>query len=81
MHHVTAELDHGHIAAQAVVPVLDGDDEAALAARVLVQEHRIYPQAVRWFVEDRLSLTADGKVRVANEPAGPAGWTVPPVEG
>ena len=51
------------------------------ARRVLEQEHRIYPQAVRWFVEDRLSLTADGKVRVANEPAGPAGWTVPPVEG
>ena len=81
VHFVTPTLDCGPIVIQAVVPVLDGDDEAALAARVLVQEHRIYPQAVRWFVEDRLSLTADGKVRVTNEPAGPAGWTVPPVEG
>lgn len=81
VHFVTPTLDCGPIVIQAVVPVLDGDDEAALAARVLVQEHRIYPQAVRWFVEDRLCLTADGKVRVTNEPAGPAGWTVPPVEG
>ena len=81
VHFVTPALDCGPIVIQAVVPVLDGDDEAALAARVLVQEHRIYPQAVRWFVEDRLCLTADGKVRVTNEPAGPAGWTVPPVEG
>ncbi len=81
VHFVTPTLDCGPIVIQAVVPVLDGDDEAALAARVLVQEHRIYPQAVRWFVEDRLSLTADGKVRVTNEPTGPAGWTVPPVEG
>jgi phosphoribosylglycinamide formyltransferase-1 len=39
---------------QAVVPVRSGDDEAALAARVLVAEHVIYPLAVRWFVEDRL---------------------------
>ena len=81
VHFVTPALDCGPIVIQAVVPVLEGDDEAALAARVLVQEHRIYPQAVRWFVDGRLSLTADGKVRVADEPAGPAGWTVPPVEG
>ena len=54
------------IIAQAVVPVVDGDDEASLAARVLVQEHRLYPLAVRWFVEGRLSL--DGAcVRVRGE--------------
>jgi phosphoribosylglycinamide formyltransferase 1 len=47
VHLVTAELDHGPILAQAVVPVLPGDDENALAARVLTQEHRIYPQALR----------------------------------
>jgi len=47
---------------------------------VLVQEHRIYPQAVRWFVEDRLQLTAAGGVQVQGESAGPDGWTVPPVE-
>ena len=46
VHQVTAELDHGHILAQAVVPVLPGDTADALAARVLTQEHLIYPRAV-----------------------------------
>jgi len=62
VHFVTAELDHGAIVAQAVAPVLPGDDEAALAARVLVLEHRMYPRAVRWFVEGQLALE-DGRVR------------------
>jgi phosphoribosylglycinamide formyltransferase 1 len=46
VHQVTAELDHGPILAQAVVPVLPEDDEHTLAARVLTQEHRIYPEAI-----------------------------------
>jgi phosphoribosylglycinamide formyltransferase-1 len=46
VHLVTAELDHGQILAQAVVPVLPGDSPEALAARVLEQEHLLYPQAV-----------------------------------
>ena len=46
VHLVTAELDHGPILAQAVVPVLPDDTADTLAARVLTQEHRIYPQAV-----------------------------------
>jgi len=46
VHQVTAELDHGPILAQAVVPVLPGDTAATLAARVLTQEHLIYPQAI-----------------------------------
>jgi phosphoribosylglycinamide formyltransferase-1 len=46
VHRVTAELDHGPILAQAVVPVLPGDTADILAARVLTQEHRIYPKAV-----------------------------------
>jgi phosphoribosylglycinamide formyltransferase-1 len=53
VHQVTAELDHGQILAQAVVPVLPGDTADALAARVLTQEHLIYPQAVRSFFEPR----------------------------
>ena len=61
VHFVTPELDHGPIVAQAAVPVLAGDTPQALADRVLVQEHRLYPQAVRWLVEDRLVLT-DGVV-------------------
>ena len=54
VHFVTAELDHGPIVAQAVVPVRPDDDEATLAARVLQAEHRLYPMALRWFVEDAL---------------------------
>ncbi|NJM43463.1 MAG: phosphoribosylglycinamide formyltransferase [Brachymonas sp.] len=50
VHEVTAELDHGPILAQAVVPVLPSDDAAALAARVLTQEHLIYPRTVREFL-------------------------------
>ena len=61
VHFVTPELDHGPVIIQAVVPVLDGDDEQMLAARVLEQEHQIYPMAVRWFVEERLQLI-DGRV-------------------
>lgn len=56
VHFVTAELDHGAIVAQAVAPVLPGDDEAALSARVLKLEHRMYPAAVRWFVQDQLRM-------------------------
>ena len=62
VHFVTPALDHGPIVVQAVVPVLDGDDEATLAARVLTQEHQVYPLAVRWFAEGRLTLDA-GRVR------------------
>lgn len=51
VHYVTAELDHGPVVAQAAVPILPGDDEHSLAARVLVEEHRLYPQAVRAVIE------------------------------
>jgi len=63
VHFVTADLDHGPIVVQAAVPVLADDDEPRLAARVLAEEHRVYPQAVRWFLDGRLAL-ADGRVRV-----------------
>ena len=62
VHFVTAELDHGPIIAQAMVPVLADDTEATLAARVLAREHQMYPRAVRWLVHDELRL-ADGVVR------------------
>ncbi len=63
VHFVTAELDHGPIVAQAAVPVLQGDTADELAARVLRQEHRIYPQALRWLLEGKLSVV-DGLVQV-----------------
>lgn len=56
VHFVTPQLDHGPIVIQAAIPVLPFDTEEMLAARVLQQEHRIYPQAVRWFMEDRIKL-------------------------
>ena len=59
VHFVTAELDHGAIVMQAAVPVLAGDDAAALSARVLKLEHQIYPRSVRWFVEDALVWDGD----------------------
>ena len=65
MHFVTPELDHGPIICQAVVPVLDDDTEDMLAKRVLACEHQIYPQAVRWFAEDRLTVEGN-RVRAAN---------------
>ena len=64
VHFVTPEVDAGPIVVQAAVPVLDDDTPERLAARVLVQEHRIYPMAVRWFAEGRLHLTAEGRVSV-----------------
>jgi len=73
VHFVTPELDHGPIVIQAAVPVRAGDDEAALAARVLAQEHRIYAQAVRWFGEGRLVIEM-GVVRVKGSGADSAQW-------
>lgn len=68
VHFVTAELDHGPIVVQAAVPVRADDDEAMLAARVLKQEHVIYPRAVRWFLEGRLAL-GNGVVHVKGNDA------------
>ncbi|HEU4459777.1 MAG TPA: phosphoribosylglycinamide formyltransferase [Methylibium sp.] len=58
VHYVTPELDFGPIVAQAAVPVEPGDDEAALAARVLDAERRLYPTALRWIVRERVSIDA-----------------------
>jgi phosphoribosylglycinamide formyltransferase 1 len=63
VHFVTAELDHGPIVIQAAVAVDPREGERSLAARVLKQEHVVYPRAVRWFLDGRLSI-ADGIVTV-----------------
>jgi phosphoribosylglycinamide formyltransferase 1 len=62
VHFVTAELDHGPIVAQAVVPILANDTADTLADRVLMREHEMYPRALRWFVQGRLALSG-GTVR------------------
>jgi len=63
VHFVTAELDHGPIIAQASVPVLPGDTPDTLAARVLQQEHQLYPRAIRWFLDGELVIEGN-QVRV-----------------
>mgnify|MGYP006428796733 CR=1 FL=1 len=68
VHFVTAELDGGPAILQARVPVLADDDPDRLAARVLVQEHRIYPLAARWFAEGRLVLGRDGRAWLDDQP-------------
>jgi phosphoribosylglycinamide formyltransferase-1 len=68
VHFVTPELDHGPVVIQAEVPVRAGDTAQTLAARVLRQEHVIYPRAVRWFLDDRLVIEGD-KVRVKGNDA------------
>jgi len=72
VHFVTAELDHGPIVIQAAVPVRAGDTAETLAARVIRQEHVVYPRAVRWFLEGRLAVER-GVVRVADH-AAEAQW-------
>jgi len=67
VHFVTADLDHGPIVIQAAVPVRADDTPDTLAARVLAQEHRIYPQAVRWFAEGRLEING-GRVNLKDDP-------------
>ena len=62
VHFVTADLDHGPIIIQAAVPVLRDDTEQTLAARVLHEEHRIYPQAVRWLCQEQIKLGEQGQV-------------------
>lgn len=78
VHFVTPTLDHGPVIAQAAVPVLDDDDEAALAARVLVQEHRLLPTAVRWYLAGRLQV--DGlRVRLRDAIHGDGSLRVPEI--
>ena len=63
VHFVTAELDHGPVVAQARIPVHPGDTPDLLAQRLLTEEHKLYPYAIRLFVEDRL-IIEQGDVRI-----------------
>lgn len=77
VHFVTPDLDSGPIVAQAVVPVVEDDTAERLAARVLEQEHRLYPQVLRWLVSGRARLGKDGRVRF-DPPAPEAAALVSP---
>ena len=65
VHFVTEELDGGPVILQAKVPVFDGDTSDDLAARVHVQEHRIYPLVVKWLCQNRLSMETKDQNEVA----------------
>lgn len=64
VHFVTPDLDCGPIIIQAAVPVLQNDSPETLAARVLHEEHRIYPQAIRWLCDDQARLDQHGRVSI-----------------
>jgi len=70
VHFVDEEVDHGPIIAQATVPVYPDDTEESLSARILAQEHRIYPQAIQLFAEGRLEIRGH-TVIVHNESRSP----------
>lgn len=75
VHFVTEELDGGPVILRAEVPVLPGDDEQTLAARVLEQEHRIYPTVIQWFAEGRLRLYSTHRVLLDGKwLPGPVHW-------
>lgn len=67
VHFVSAEMDGGPIIGQAAVPVLPGDDADALAARILAEEHRLYPACVRLVAEGRARLAANDVVEFADD--------------
>jgi phosphoribosylglycinamide formyltransferase 1 len=73
VHFVDEGVDTGPIIAQASVPVHDDDTEASLAARILVEEHRVYPEVVRLFAEGRVRLVGDRVVRTARASARTGG--------
>ena len=70
VHFVTPQLDFGPVIAQAVVPVLPGDTEALLGARVLAREHVLYPMAIRWLVHGELTVSSGVVWHTAGAPQG-----------
>jgi phosphoribosylglycinamide formyltransferase-1 len=66
VHVLTTDVDAGPIVAQAAVPVLPDDTVESLAARILAEEHRLYPQVLQWFMEGRVTIT-DGIASVSPE--------------
>ncbi len=80
VHFVDEEMDHGPIIIQGAVPAYAGDDETTLGARILEMEHRIYPQALQWLAQGRVSVHGrQVEVRSTLRSMGVL-WTNPPLE-
>lgn len=77
VHFVSEEVDAGPIVVQAVVPILPEDNATTLAARILTQEHRIYPLAVSLFAQNRLTIEA-GRVHITNPVSQPEAALINP---
>jgi phosphoribosylglycinamide formyltransferase-1 len=80
VHFVDEGTDTGPVIAQAVVPVEPGDTEETLGKRILTQEHRLYPQAIQWFAEGRLSVEGRRVIVAGARPPPPDALTNPAVE-
>lgn len=80
VHFVDEGTDTGPVIVQAVVPVHPGDTEEALAARILEQEHRLYPQAIHWFAQGRLSVAGRTVALDGARPPAAASLANPPLE-
>lgn len=78
VHFVEAEVDAGPIVIQAVVPILPSDTAETLGRRILQQEHRIYPMAVRWFAQGRIVIE-EGRVRIEGGGYDPDGVLLAPL--
>jgi len=81
VHFVDKGVDTGPIIIQAAVPVLDGDTEDSLAARILKEEHRVYPQAIQWYAEGRLSVEGRSVHRKGARSSSDVILHQPPLEG
>jgi len=78
VHFVDGGVDTGPIILQAVVPILEDDNEASLSARILEQEHKIYPQAIQWFAKGAIRI--DGRrVIIDNAQQAPDALINPPL--
>jgi phosphoribosylglycinamide formyltransferase-1 len=80
VHFVTPAVDNGPIIAQAAVPVASDDNEERLAERVLAEEHRVYPQVIRWICQGRVALGPDGRVRMVDGRVARGSLVSPPAD-
>ncbi len=80
VHFVDEGTDTGPVIVQAVAPVLPGDREEDLAARILAQEHRLYPQAIQWFAQGRLSVSGRAVAVDGGRPPAPTPLSNPAIE-